>query len=258
MWEVLRDPIWDGIGAAIGLIGVVAAIILAVAVYRLQRRRKELGYRVLSQSRVASVEADLDDKLVIMYDGERVADVHLVMLELVNSGNQPIIPDDYLHPLQINLGEGARVLTAEQVGSEPEGIPASPSITESLEKVRVDPVLLNAGDSFTLKILVARFGGTVDFDARIVGVKEIRVVRAELSKAERATLARVTTSAGFALMVMILCGVIALLEGSWLSALLFCVLALTAIPFYAGVLAPALSRAFRRWRGSHHRHQPAD
>ena len=57
MWELLRDPMWDGIGAAIGLVGVVAAIVLGVVLYRLQRRRKELGYRVLSKTRVVSVEA---------------------------------------------------------------------------------------------------------------------------------------------------------------------------------------------------------
>jgi hypothetical protein len=176
MWELLRDPIWQGIGAAIGLIGVVSAIILGVVLFRLQRRRKELGYRVLSETRVVSVEAAVGERVQILYEGQPVSNVYLVVVELVNSGNQPIIPDDYHYPLHIGLGQGARVLAAEQVSSKPNGITAPVSITESLERVRVDPVLLNAGDSLGLKFLVTQYGGNLDVDARVVGVREIRTL----------------------------------------------------------------------------------
>ena len=243
MGELLRDPIWQGIGAAIGLVAVLCTIILGVVVYRLQRRRKELGYRVLSQSRVASVEADLEDKLVIMYDGERVPDVHLVILELVNSGNQPILPDDYHKYLHVDLGEGAEVLEAEQVDSKPKEIAASPFIIESGEKVRVDPVLLNPGDFFTLKFLVSRYGGTLDVGAHIVGVKEIRVLGEEtgMSRMVMATVIALVLS-GSAIGLVLTAAVRAVSEGSLFGFALWSGLALATTAAWIRWGRPVLAR----------------
>lgn len=260
MWELLRDPIWEGIGAAIGLVGVVSAIVLGVVLFRLQRRRKELRYRVLSQSRVVSMEAQGPEDVVMMRGGERIPDVHLVMLELVNSGNQPIIPDDYHYPLQINLGEGAEVLTADQVDSKPKGIAASPSITESLETVRVDAVLLNPGDSFTLKFLVTQYGGTLDVAAHIVGVKEIRILGEE-----RARVAAAVQSWALVSAVAVCWGVIwahrdefddpALIDGPSGYATIVMLLVLVVSGVLAGIFSvmewlwPILKK--RWWPGSH-------
>jgi len=41
------------------------------------------------------------------------------------------------------------------------------------KEVTLSPVMLNDGDSITLKMLVNKFGGEVVVDGRIVGVKEI-------------------------------------------------------------------------------------
>lgn len=174
MWELLRDPIWQGIGAVIGVAGIVSAITLGVVLYLLQRHRKELGYRVLSHTRVVSVEAEVAERVQVLYEGQPVRDVHLVEVEVVNSGNEAIVVQDYEYPLAIGTGEKSRVLTAVLVEAEPEGLPAWPIISESGDTVRVQPLLLNPGDSFKVRILVSEFAGAVDVSTRIVGVKEIR------------------------------------------------------------------------------------
>ena len=173
MWEMLRDPVWQGIGAVIGVAGIVSTIILGVVLYRLQRRRKELGYRVLSQTRVVSVEAELAERVQVLYEGRLVSDVHLVVVEIVNWGNQPIVAQDYEHPLGFHTGETSRILTAELTESEPDGLPASPTISQTRHTVTVDPLLLNPGDTFKVRILVSDFGGTVEVATRIEGVKKV-------------------------------------------------------------------------------------
>jgi len=179
MWQFLRDPMWQAIAAAIGLVGIATSIILGAVVYLLQRRRKQLGYRVLARTRVISVEEQVQEEVVIAFRGALVRDVHLVMVELVNSGNQPIVPDDYHRPLRIDLGEGSRVLSVDVAESKPEGIGASPSLAESRGAVEINPVLLNPGDSLRLKMLVSQFSGSVDVSGRVVGVKEIRYLGAD-------------------------------------------------------------------------------
>ena len=221
MWELLRDPMWQAIGAGVGLVAIVTSISLAVAVYVLQRRRKELGYRVLSQTKVVSVEAEVEEEIVILFWGQVVTDVYLVLVELVNSGNQSIVEADYERRLSVDLGNGARVLSAEQVESKPEGIAVSWSISGSREKVQIDPVLLNGGDSVSLKILVSGFGGTVGVEGRIVGVKKIRAL------GEEPGTAKTTLAIGVAFLVYVLPmfvalarGGIALFEG-WLPGVVF-------------------------------------
>ena len=218
MWQLLRDPMWQAVAAAITLLGILTSITLAVVVYLLQRRRKELGYRLLSQTRVVSVEAEIGEKVLILYEGQLVRDVHLVLLEVVNSGNQPIVRDDYQCPLNIGLGHGARVLTAELVESEPEGLSAWPVLTESPDLVHVHPLLLNPGDWFKLKMLVSEFGGTLDVSTRIVGVKEIRELPEGPAKAKTAiTMVAAMVLYFVPIMVALLKGMEALLAGWWLG-----------------------------------------
>jgi hypothetical protein len=219
MWELLRDPVWQGIGAAISVLAIISSIVLGMAVYRLQRRRKELGYRVLSETRVAAVEAAVGERVQILYEGQPVSDVHLVIVELVNSGNQPILRGDYQYPLHVGLGEGTQVLTVEQVDSNPEGINPLPSITQSRNEVRVEPVLLNAGDSFRLKLLVTKYGGTVDLEARIVGVKQIKLVGPEPRKLRLAVAYTTLALTACVYLGAALVGITALVKGSWATIL---------------------------------------
>ena len=221
MWELLDDVNWDFIAVVVAVAGVVCTTLLGVAVFLLQRRRKELGYRVISRTPLVSVEADVKEQVVVVFGGEIVTDVHLVMVEVVNWGNQAIVPDDYQRPLCVDLGTGARVLSVGRVDSKPEGLDVSASIVESRDKVAVDPLLLNAGDSFTLKILVSTFSGAVSVGGRVVGVKEIGTVLEGTNRWGLLLYAVIVLPLGSVVVYMAVRAVEALRDGSWAGAVLF-------------------------------------
>jgi len=51
---------------------------------------------------------------------------------------------------------------------------AQVALLSSYQKVVLNPILMNGGDSITLKMLVSKLNGDLKVDGRIVGVKEIK------------------------------------------------------------------------------------
>ncbi len=166
---LLRDPIWQFVGAILTLIAIIATL----AVYIGQRRKKSLMFEVLSKSPVLSAAEEIAGKLQILFQNQPVREVYLVVLRLFNAGNIPITSSDYERNISITFGGKARVLTAEVSETEPENLDAEISI-KSLSSIELKPTLLNPGDSITIKILVSDFEGNIQVDGRIVGVKQIQ------------------------------------------------------------------------------------
>ncbi len=164
MLEFLRDQIWT-------FVGVMLTAILAIGGYRLGKQKKKLSYTISSSIPQLSVAKDMASKVTMSYENELVKQLHLLEIVLTNSGDIPIVSKDYETPLQIIFSEKAHVLSTEISGTSPKGI--NPLVKTDDHKVLIEPGLLNATDSFTLKLLVAEFDEELDIYARIVGVKKV-------------------------------------------------------------------------------------
>src|SRR3990172_5120414 len=165
---------WEFLGVALAALAIIVIIVL----YLLQRNRKGLSYEVVSHTPLLSRTEEVGGKLQILFDGKTVQDVHLVEVRIINSGNTPILPADYERPISLKFGENAQILTADVAETAPDSIRASISVER--QKVVITPLLLNAGDSIKLKVLVAQSGGEPIPDGRIAGVRQIR--KAEYSQ----------------------------------------------------------------------------
>ena len=102
MVELLRDPLWQFVGAIFGLV----AIGIAILIFWLQRTRKSLGYEVISNTSLLTIKEELEGKLQILYEKESVNNVQLIVIKLINTGNLPIASNDYELPLRLifNIG----------------------------------------------------------------------------------------------------------------------------------------------------------
>src|SRR5271157_1070525 len=174
MLDAFRDPMWQFIGAISG-IGALMVAIIAVFV---QRRRKELSYEVLSNSPVLSVREEIEGKLVILFEQQPVKGVQLLEVKLMNSGNQPITSSDFEAPVALEFGEKSRILTGEVTDTATEGLTASISVEQS--HISLNPLLLNGGDSITIRVLVANYEKPPTVGGRVVGVSRIRKGRSDL------------------------------------------------------------------------------
>lgn len=167
MLELLRDPLWQFVGAALALFTLATSFLI----YLLQRQRKAISYEVVSRNQLLTVREELEGKLQVLYEGDPTKDICLLVLKLINSGNLPVSTSDYECPISFATGANSKILSAVVTNKDPQEL--SIELVVEPSRVVVQPALLNPKDSITLKILVSDFAGSIIPHARIVGVKAI-------------------------------------------------------------------------------------
>jgi hypothetical protein len=160
--------------AAISALAGVGAIVAAFWVYVRQRRRKELAYQIVSLSRLLQPETARIKRLQLTYDGSLVSDAYLFLIRLTNTGNEPIVRDDYETPILVCFSPSPIVLDVELIAS------SHPNMIAQLERrdgqVAVHGLLLNPGDYVALQILLDGQPDQWTVEGRIAGVTEIKAL----------------------------------------------------------------------------------
>lgn len=168
MRELLNSPMWQFVGVVLAFV----ALIVSILVFLKQRQRKELQYALINLTPLLSVEEELRGRVRILFDEQPVDNVYLVVLELFNSGNNPIATDDYEQPITLGFGENAQVLSSQIMRTVPEDLPVK--IESKKETILLNPLLLNAGDLIVIKVLATGSENYINVKGRIRGVKQIQ------------------------------------------------------------------------------------
>jgi hypothetical protein len=218
--DFLRDNVWQFV---IGFLGLVFGFIY----YLLQRQQKRLSYEVLTNTLLVSVKEEVESRLQILFDGEVVHDVRIVVIRLTNTGNVPICTSDYEVPISLDFGSDSRLLTAQTIDTSPDNLEAP--ITMETTKAVFAPILLNSRDSITIKVLVSGFNNQLVVGGRIVGVRAIT---------EKAVYPALATLLGSAGMIMLFASfvLVVVFEAATVGLIVCCV----------GVVLIALSSYLRR------------
>src|SRR5437899_789086 len=143
----LSDPFWQSI------IGIVA-VITAIVIYLLQRKRKALSCEVVERTPLLTREEEIGSELQVMFKGMAVQDVYLMAIKILNSGNTPITSSDYERQVSIGFGKDSKILSAQISNCSPESL--QPAIHYEDERLSLVPILLNSGDSINIKALVIK------------------------------------------------------------------------------------------------------
>lgn len=157
----------------------VVAIILPLLLFLIQFfwiGRKALSYNISSQTPLLNIQEKDKWDIQILFNKKPVQDVHLIEIDVFNSGYQEIRPGDYERPISFNFGENTQILSAEKSKVSPESLKPSIKIEEGT-KVLLDPILLNPKDSITIKMLVSQYKNRPTPNVRIAGVKNIKDAR---------------------------------------------------------------------------------
>ena len=149
MLDILRDSIWQFIGAILALIAIILILV--------QRKRKALSYKIISNTPLVKIKEDIKGRLQVLFDEKPVESIYLIIIKFINSGNLPIKSADYESPVNLNFNEDVQLLTAEVIDTNPKTLEASAKIEGT--KVLLKPTLLNENDSITIKVLVNQFDG---------------------------------------------------------------------------------------------------
>ena len=175
MDNLISGPFWTFVRDILAFF----AVVVPIAVFFAQRKKKKLSYDVTSNTPLLSVEDEIQGKIKVLYEGNEVKKVHLLTFKFTNTGNQPISSTDYERPLTISVNDEATILTYEAIDEEPKNLGAE--LTLSGNSITLSPLLLNPKDSFSIKALVSDFEGHPEIDGRINGVKSISKDREALT-----------------------------------------------------------------------------
>ena len=165
--EFLRDPIWQFVGAIIAVIGVVAA----VWIYLLQKNKKSLSYNILASNELLTASEEIRGRIKILFDKKPVENVHLLVMQITNDGNLPILPSDFYEPIKISFGDGSKLLSAETTNHFPDSF--QPELNIEGNSVSIIPTLINSKDTLVIKFLLAQYRNGLKIGARIAGINQI-------------------------------------------------------------------------------------
>ena len=78
----------------LGLIIAIAAAIIPIIIYKVTRKKRRLGYNVISHIPLLSISKEIGKDLEIRYKGKKIEQVYLIEVDIINSGNISIKTED--------------------------------------------------------------------------------------------------------------------------------------------------------------------
>ena len=163
--EILQDQ------GFITVVGIIIGVIVTTIIYRLQKKRKSIGFRVLSKTSLLSVKEEIAKDIEILYKGNPIKHVQLIIIRFVCLGNIPIEYEDYEAPISINFGETSQIFSAEILEKKPDDLGINLGIEDN--KVVFQECLLNQGDTIIIKVLASKTEEELNVQGRISGIKRI-------------------------------------------------------------------------------------
>ncbi|ABX04006.1 hypothetical protein Haur_1361 [Herpetosiphon aurantiacus DSM 785] len=155
----------------IGLILAALSMVVPIVWSGIDKDVKSLSYAIISSSQIVSINEEAKEKIQITFDGTPVEDVRLILLEITNDGDIPIIKSDYEMPITIEIDNQEQILSANIVDVSPENLTIPLSVTN--KRITLDPVLLNPEDKITIKILINN-QSNINISSRIIGINNIK------------------------------------------------------------------------------------
>lgn len=152
----------------------LTAICVSICVYLLNRKRKALSYQITRNDQLFRIDEQLKKNLQITVDGRPAQDISLVLIDIENTGNEPIKREDFERPLTFIFANDAEVISARVLRTQPGDLDAR--LTTKEATVSLSPILLNSGDSASIELVLTSAAGFITHTARIVGVSKVRAL----------------------------------------------------------------------------------
>lgn len=159
----------------LGCLAVIAAITVPLIIYFLQKSKKRLAYEIVSNTQLVGVKSEVQNKIKIYYENKLVENVHLLLIRIINNGNQSISIGDFAKRIDINLGNNLNILTCEILRQYPDNLDVN--VIKMVDSIEIEPLLLNPKDNFTIKILLSDYKENFEVSARIEGISKIEVYK---------------------------------------------------------------------------------
>lgn len=158
---------------AVAILGIVVPL-----VWQSDLSSKSMELRLSSSTSLEPASKILD--LQVVLDGKKLETPYSSSLELVNTGSKTVLSSDFDKPIEILIGDGAKLVTARITDTTPHDIPAE--ITLSGNVIRIAPHLSNPKDSISLSVITSGKKPFYSTRARIAGIQHVSFADLTLPK----------------------------------------------------------------------------
>ena len=160
----------------------IVAIVVSIVLFRLNRKKKGLSYKVVRNDRLFKVNSSLQSRIQVIVDGQPAPNLTLVLIDIQNTGNEAIRREDFDVPCRFSFETRADVISTRVLESKPRDLAANIAIGD--KSITLEPLLLNSGDRLSIEVLLTDPSATVQQSGRVVGVAEIKNVTGKAHKTD--------------------------------------------------------------------------
>lgn len=154
----------------VALTATVAGVIVPVWLWRFDLTSRELTISVSSKTALSPILPNKTTDLEISLAGRALADPYSAVIEISNTGSKPILAAEIEGTIDLEVTGGSKLVQAQFLESRPKAL--SPLMTSTGQRVSIQPLLLNPGDSIKVAVLTESGSPTFLPRARIAGISE--------------------------------------------------------------------------------------
>jgi hypothetical protein len=174
--NLAADPSWwhvHGETVIVTIVGVVATIVVAVAVAYRQRQTKILDWHLVTDEPIMTEHAPTG--LTVSYRGESLTEPRIAVVRIYNAGTREIVEEDFRQTLTIQLS-AANVVQVEIPKHSDNFLPKGSIVIANEGKVHVQDVFFNRNAWVELRIM-ADGGQRGDLKVEAVFVGQTRAMQ---------------------------------------------------------------------------------
>lgn len=152
------------------LCAAIASLVVPVVLWQLDFSSKALAVQVTTSVAVLSEKSVPALAVEVTVDGVKLDSPYLSTLNIKNSGSRPISTADFEAPIEIAVSEKTKIVRAKIDSVFPDDLRP---VLRTDGQIKIEPLLLNPGDSFTISALTSGTAPKFVARARISGIKQI-------------------------------------------------------------------------------------
>lgn len=149
----LRDPIWQAISVIVGIVALLVSTFVAYDLSPTSKRFHELKIHNLISFDPLGLDKKMQGRIALQVDGKVVENVRFLQSIITNTGITPILPQEFLEPLQVTISEPWKLLAVMTNYTHPQNLKVN--WTEQAPNIFImDPTLLNPTDEIIVLALI--------------------------------------------------------------------------------------------------------
>ena len=174
----LDNPLWQFLSFAIAAFSFLLYLYSSYDAFFINRPKRSLKIEIAHCTSIVPIDKPAPKGLEIFYDGKKIDKASVIGIRLLNSGNRPILKNDYANPIRLKLPSTVDILSADIHSSQPLDLNPKVLITNNSE-ITLSPLLMNPLDFFEIELLALNLPqdltDKIYVSGRITGVNNLSI-----------------------------------------------------------------------------------